>query len=83
MVCVFVFLANMFSMVDKTEPVCVSGDTRNFRQHVPRSSADRPATPAFSETCAPGECNLRVFFLQVHGTNSLRGGCTFSVDPAY
>lgn len=73
MVCLFVFLADMFSMVDKTEPVCLSGDTKSFRQHVPHSSTVRSATPASLGTCAPGEHDLRVLLLQVHGTMSLGG----------
>lgn len=40
----FVFLTNVFSMVDKTEPACVSGDMRNFRQYQTSSSADKPGT---------------------------------------
>lgn len=40
----FVFSTNVFSMVDKTEPECISGDVRNFRQHETSSLADKPGT---------------------------------------
>lgn len=40
----FVFSTNVFSMVDKTEPECISGDVRNFCQHETSSLADKPGT---------------------------------------